>query len=107
MHQLGKDLIDKIHSLGIPISYDHVFQISKNFANNVYELYEDEPPNLRKHVFTTAAIDNCDHNPSSTCTTASDSFHGIAVSIINHLSDAFPRSTMQSKSNPAKCFTTK
>jgi len=64
----------------MPISYDRVLQISKTFANNVCELYEDKdvvcPPNLRKHVVTTAAADNFDHNPSSTCITASDSFHG-------------------------------
>ena len=87
-----RDLVDNLHSLGISISYDHVLQISKNFANNVCELYEDEgvvcPLNLRKHVFMTAAADNIDHNPSFI--TASDSFHGTAISITNHLSDAFP-----------------
>ena len=87
-----RDLIDKFHSLGLSISYDRLLQISKNFANNVYELYEEEgvvcPPKLRKQVFTTAAVDNIDHNPSSTA--ASDSLHGTAVSITNHLSDIFP-----------------
>ena len=65
-----RDLVDKFHSLGLSISYDRLLQISKNFANNVCELYEEEgvvcPPKLRKQVFTTAAVDNIDHNPSST-----------------------------------------
>ena len=39
-------------------------------------------PQLRSHVFTTAAVDNIDHNPSST--TARDSFHGTAISLIQH-----------------------
>ena len=41
------------------------------------------------NVFTTSAVDNLDHNPSST--TASNSFHGTAISLTNHLSDAHPR----------------
>ena len=37
---------------------------------------------MRSHVFTTAAVDNIDHNFSST--TARDSFHGTAISLIQH-----------------------
>ena len=39
-------------------------------------------PQLRSHVFTTAAVDNIDHNPSST--TARDSFHCTIISVIQH-----------------------
>ena len=87
-----RELVDKLHKLGLAISYDHVLQISTDLANTVCRLYEEEgvvcPPNLKKCVFTTAAVDNLDHNPSST--TASDSFHGTAVSLTNHLSDECP-----------------
>ena len=87
-----RDLVDKLHKLGMSISYDCVLQISTNLANNVCRFYEEEgvvcSPNLRKHVFTTSAVDNIDHNPSST--TSSDSFHGTAVSLTNHLSDTYP-----------------
>lgn len=87
-----RDLVDKLHKLGLSISYDRVLQISTDLANTVCRLYEEEgvvcPPNLKRHVFTTAAVDNIDHNPSST--TASDSFHGTAVSLTNHLSDTCP-----------------
>uniref|UniRef100_H3APT7 Uncharacterized protein n=1 Tax=Latimeria chalumnae TaxID=7897 RepID=H3APT7_LATCH len=44
---------------------------------------------MEKDMFTTAAVDNLDHNPSST--TAKDSFHGIAVSLTNQFSDGCPR----------------
>ena len=58
----------------LAISYDRVLQISTDLANIVCRLYEEEgvvyPPNLKKCVFTTAAVDNLDHNLSST--TASD-----------------------------------
>ena len=66
-----------------------MLQISTDLANTVCRLYEEEgiacPPNLKKCIFTTAAVDSLDHNPSTT--SASDSFHGKAVSLTNHLSD--------------------
>ena len=34
-------------------------------------------------MFTTAGIDNIDHNPRST--PASDSFHGTAISLVQHI----------------------
>ena len=34
-------------------------------------------------MFTTAGIDNIDHNPRSK--TASDSFHGTAISLVQHI----------------------
>ena len=37
------------------------------------------PPNLRKGLFTVGALENLDHNPSST--TSQDSFHGTAISV--------------------------
>ena len=40
------------------------------------------PPKMRGAVFTTAAVDNIDHNPSAT--TARSSFHGTAISLIQH-----------------------
>ncbi len=37
---------------------------------------------LSNHLFTTAAVDNIDHNPSST--TSMESFHGTSISIMQH-----------------------
>ena len=52
------------------------------------ELYLSEglicPSVLRKGLFTTAAVDKIDHNPSST--TSKSSFHGTGISIFQHLS---------------------
>ena len=53
----------------------------------VKQYVEDEvvcPPNLRKGLFTTSAVDNIDHNP--TATTASSSFHGTSISMFQHKS---------------------
>ena len=46
------------------------------------------PSNLRLHLFTTAAVDNIDHNPSST--TVHDSFHGTGISLFQHPSAENP-----------------
>ena len=74
-----KGLVDIMHKLGLCIFYDCVMDI---LANSVTARFEQDgvvcPPKLRKDVFTTAGIDNIDHNPSST--TASNSFHGTAIS---------------------------
>ena len=40
------------------------------------------PANLKVGAFTTAAIDNIDHNQS--CNTATSSFHGAAISLFQH-----------------------
>ena len=40
------------------------------------------PPELKERLFTTAAVDNIDYNPSST--TASGSFHGTGISLFQH-----------------------
>lgn len=50
------------------------------------ERFEQEnvvcPPKLLGNVFTTGAVDKIDHNPSST--TSHDSFHGTAISLMQH-----------------------
>ena len=40
------------------------------------------PPELKVGLFTNAAVDNIDHNPSST--SAHDAFHGTALSLFQH-----------------------
>lgn len=85
-HTRKKELIDKLSHLGLSVSYDRVLRISSDLANGVCKRFEDEgavcPPNLRSNLFTTAAVDNIDHNPSST--TATDSFHGTGISLFQH-----------------------
>ena len=59
------------------MSYDRVLAVSTDLGNAVCRRYQEDrvvcPLNLRLQLFTTAAVDNIDHNPSST--TANDSFH--------------------------------
>ncbi|KAG0713235.1 hypothetical protein GWK47_016642 [Chionoecetes opilio] len=81
-----RDLIEMLFDLGLSISYDRVMAISTSMGNRVCEQYHrDEvvcPPNLREGLFTTAAVHNIDHNPSST--TSTDSFHGTGISLFQH-----------------------
>ncbi|CAH3023090.1 unnamed protein product [Porites evermanni] len=80
-----RTLVDKLYSLGLSISYDRVLELSTDFGNSVCARFESEgvvcPPKLNKGVFTTAAMDNIDHNPSST--TAQGAFHGTGISLFH------------------------
>ena len=82
----------------------HVLSISTILGNNLCRQFEIEknvcPPTLRKKLFTNAAIDNLDHNTSST--TAEDSFHGTGISIFQHPrceSSGVERTTMTTLDN--------
>ena len=63
-----------------------MLRISAEMGNGICENFLQEnvvcPPKLRGDVFTSAAIDNIDHRPSST--TAHDSFHGTGISLLQH-----------------------
>ena len=60
-----------------------VLEISSQMGEALVERYLEEglvcPSVLRKGLLTTGAIDNMDHNPSST--TAKSSFNGTSISI--------------------------
>jgi len=81
-----KELVDRLSHLGLSIYYDRVLQVSAQMGNSVCQQFRREhvvcPPKMRGEVFTTAAVDNIDHNPSAT--TSKDSFHGAAISLIQH-----------------------
>ena len=85
-HTRKKDLVDKLSHLGLCISYHRVLRLSADLANSVCRRFEQQqvvcPPKLRTNLFTTAAVDNIDHNPSST--TATDSSHGTGISMFQH-----------------------
>ena len=79
----SRSLIDTLYNLGLCVSYDRLMSISTDLSNTVCSLYHNNqvvcPPQLSKKVFTCGAVDNIDHNPSST--TAHDSFHGTAITL--------------------------
>ena len=74
-------------NLGLCVSYDRLLQLTSDIANAVCQSFRAEdvvcPPRLHSGLlFTTGAVDNVDHNPSSA--TAKDSFHGTGVSLVQH-----------------------
>lgn len=81
-----RDLVDTLFDLGLSISYDRVLEISTAMNNYVCKQYNRDgvvcPLNLHQGLPTSGAIDNIDHNPSST--TASGSFHGTGISLFQH-----------------------
>ncbi|XP_038062580.1 uncharacterized protein LOC119733071 [Patiria miniata] len=86
-----RNLVDTFYSLGMCVSYDRLLQLSSDLANGVCKQFEADnvvcPPKMRHGLFTTAAVDNIDHNPSSM--TAQDSFHGTGISLMQHPSHAY------------------
>ena len=87
-----KLLVDTFNRLGMCISYDRLLSISTDITNCVIERYDKDgvvcPSKLHDGVFTTAALGNIDHNPSST--SAHDSFHGTAISLAQHPTEKNP-----------------
>ena len=79
----SKKLIQQLYQIGVCVSYDRVLELEDWIASSVCERFEEDgvvtPACLRKRLFTVGALDNLDHNPSST--TAVDAFHGTAISL--------------------------
>ena len=65
------------------ISYDRVLEISTQLGDSVVSTYLEKgvvcPAVLQKGIFTTSAVDNIDHNPSTTT-----SFYGTGISVFQH-----------------------
>lgn len=84
-----KSLITKLYQLGLSVSYDRVMEIEDWLANAIAERHREDgcvsPPCLKKGLFSVGALDNLDHNPSST--TAKTSFHGTGISIFQFESE--------------------
>ena len=81
-----KGIVDKLYDLGISIPYSRVMELSTCLGNKVLQHYQHNnvvcPPSLKIGIFTTAAVDNIDHNPSSN--TAEESLHGTGISLFQH-----------------------
>ena len=81
-----KVLVELLHDHEISVSNDRVLEISAQLGDATVNRYQEEgevcPPILRKRLFTTADMDNIDHNP--TATTATTYFHGTSVSLFQY-----------------------
>ncbi len=81
-----RELVDRLFHLDLSVSYDCILRLTAQMRSNICEQFSREqvvcPPKLHGNVFTTAAVDNIDHNPSST--TSKESFHGTGISLFQH-----------------------
>ena len=86
VHTCKRDLVDRLYHLGMSISYDHVLRLFAQMGSNACKQFHQDhvicPLKLRSKVFTSAAVDNIDHNPTST--TSKQTFHGTGISLIQH-----------------------
>ena len=82
----SKELVDTMYRLGLSVSYDRVLSLSGDLGNANIKHFHDVgsvcPPQLKIGIFTTSAVDNLDHNPTST--SALGSFHGTSISLFQH-----------------------
>ena len=80
-----KELVDSMFTLGLIVSYSRVLEISTELASKACSQFQRGgvvcPMKLRSGLFTTAAVNNLDHNPSAT--SATDAFHGTAISLFS------------------------
>lgn len=89
----SKKLVELLHNYALSVSYKKVLSIESRFAQAIADQTRNNadivcPTNLHQHIFTVAALDNLDHNPTSR--TASSSFHGTGISIFQFPSSQTP-----------------
>eukprot|EP00112_Aurelia_sp_Birch-Aquarium-sp1_P011752 Seg2473.2 transcript_id=Seg2473.2/GoldUCD/mRNA.D3Y31 product="hypothetical protein" protein_id=Seg2473.2/GoldUCD/D3Y31 len=81
-----KGIVNTFAQQGLSVSYERVQDVQLNVTKQLCKKYQEDgfvcPPNLKEGLFTTAAVDNIDHNPSSA--TAVKAFHGTSISIFQH-----------------------
>ena len=86
----SKKLITVLYQLGLSVSYDRILQLENQLATSVCERTKEIgivcPIQLRHGLFTVGALDNIDHNPSST--TAKYFFHGTGISLFQFPSES-------------------
>ena len=79
-------MVDQLAAEGVSVSYDRVMNLMRSISNQVCMEYQANGlvclVDLKKNVFTTAAIGNLYHNPSSA--TAESSVHGTTISVFHH-----------------------
>ena len=85
MHQetRSRKIVNILHRYDFSVSYDTVLAIIASFSRILCDKAKTSeivcPSNLKQHLFTVAALDNLDQNPTSR--TATSSFHGTGISI--------------------------
>ncbi|VDI24249.1 Hypothetical predicted protein [Mytilus galloprovincialis] len=86
-----RDLVDTFFKLGLSVSYDQVLQIATFMVNDACRRYIKEgivcPTILLQNIFTSSAVNNIDHNPTSI--SSKDPFNGTGISLFQHISEDY------------------
>ena len=81
-----------MYQMGISVSYDRIMEIEDWLATSLCARFKEDgcvsPACLRKGTFSVGALDNIDHNTSST--TSVSSFHGTGISIFQFPTESVP-----------------
>ena len=81
-----KGIVEFLASQGLSVSYNRVIEIEDGITKQLCFHYNLQrvvcPPTLKDGLLTVAAIDNIDHDPSSS--TSQTSFHGTSTSIFQY-----------------------
>ena len=79
----SKKLVSEMYHLGLSVSYDRILELENHIASSLCHSADEIglvcPHQLRHGLFTIGALDNLDHNPSSS--TSKESFHGTGISL--------------------------
>jgi len=79
----SEETINRLHELGVCVSYSQIRDISKIMANSVIKMFEAEGvpcvPTLRKGLITIGSADNIDLNPMNH--DAKDALHGTGCAL--------------------------
>ena len=85
-----KGIVSALAGYGMSVSYDRVQDIELSVTKQLCKVFQEKgvvcPPTLKNGIFTTAAIDNIDYNPSS----ATEAFHDANISIFQHPEEEHP-----------------
>ena len=70
VHAQARERVAWLSYVGVSITYGREFRLSVQLGESVMQQFHKEhvvcPPKMRGDIFTTAAVDNIDHNHSST-----------------------------------------
>ena len=84
-----KSLVERIASMGLSITYSRVTEIQDTITKQACQMFEEKqmvcPMTLKEGYFIQAAIDNLDHNPTSS--TSKESFHGTGISLFQYMKE--------------------
>lgn len=79
----SRKAVTQLYDLGLSVSYERVLQLQNQLATAVCEKLQDRdivvPGPFRHRLFTVSAVDNLDHNTTST--TAKGSFQDTGISL--------------------------